>query len=63
MESITPRVPELRLRVASVNHVVALTLKLENGVGGFTLTPLLPADHARRTFNQVAKEYSENAAK
>jgi len=27
------------------------------------LPPLLPADHARRTFNQVAKEYSENEAK
>jgi hypothetical protein len=27
------------------------------------LPPLLPADHARRTFNQVAKEHSENEAK
>ena len=27
------------------------------------LPPLLPADQARRTFNQAAKEYSENQVK
>ena len=30
---------------------------------GVPLPPLLPANYARRTFNQVAKQYSENEAK